>query len=83
MKKDILYIGLAIVVITIVGVIAYSVMEELGYFTSQSDTEYAGAGMFIIPVLKYLWEKVVQLFYLIVTLLLSALILTGIGILFF
>lgn len=82
MKKNILYIGLAIVVITVVGVIAYSVMEELGYFTP-SGTEYAGAGMFIIPVLKYLWEKVVQLFYLIVILLLSALILTGIGIILF
>lgn len=83
MKKDFIYITIAVIVICIIGVVAYLGMSDLGYFDKTDNLAETGlSGAVLIPVMKYLWDKVVQLFYLVVTILIGGVILAGIGIIF-
>lgn len=83
MKKDMLYIIIAAVAILIIGVVAYLVMQDLGYFNNTGTaTRMQVGGVALIPVLKFLWEKVMQLFFLLVSIAIGLIVLCGIGMLF-
>lgn len=83
MKKDLLYITIAAVVICIVGVIAYLVMNDLGYFDKADNFSGTGlGGAVLIPIMKYIWDKVLQLISLLITIGIGILIICGLGLIF-
>lgn len=88
MKKNYLYIIIAVLAIIIIGCVAYIIMADMGYFgkATVATVQTPGAelgGVALIPILKYLWNKLVQLFYLVVTVLIGGVILSGIGVILF
>ncbi|WP_085537237.1 hypothetical protein [Massilibacteroides vaginae] len=88
MKKEYLHIIIAALIIVIIGCISYIIMSDMGYFGTTSEVTktdpslFEAGGIALSPILKYLWDKLVQLFFLIVTILIGGVILAGIGVIF-
>lgn len=86
MKKEITIIVIAAVVIFIVGIVAYQVMSGMGYFndTNSDSASFLGiGGTVLIPAIKYLWDKILQLISLLITIAIAVFIICGIGIILF
>lgn len=85
MKKDVFIIIITAVLICIVGVVAYLVMDNMEYFNNTGSSSFTGleaSGMLLIPVLKWLWDKFLQILSILIAIAIGAIILAGLGLIF-
>jgi hypothetical protein len=68
MKRNIFYITITVVVTCVAAIITYRLMSDAGCFSKTGNLPEAGfGGAVLIPVMKCIWGKIVQLFYLLVS----------------
>lgn len=88
MKRTWVIILIALLVIGLIGVAAYCQMDSMGYFDKQSVTKASndltvgagiGGGVFI-SILKFIWDKVMQIVHLVLSILVAAFIFCAIAI---
>lgn len=88
MKRTWVIILIALLVIGLIGVAAYCQMDSMGYFDKQSVTKASndlavgtgiGGGVFI-SILKLIWDKVMQIVHLVLSILVAAFIFCAIAI---
>lgn len=88
MRRTWVIILIALLVIALIGVAAYYLMDSMGYFDKQSVSKASndltvgtgiGGGIFI-SILKFIWDKVMQIVHLIISILVAAFIFCAIAI---
>lgn len=79
MRKIWVILFIALLVIGLIGVAAYYQMDSMGYFDKQSVTKASndlalgtgiGGGVFI-SILKFIWDKVMQIVHLVISILIA------------
>jgi hypothetical protein len=81
MKKNIFHITITVVVVCVAAIIAYRLMYDAGCFSRADNLPETGfGGTVLIPVMRYIWGKIVQLFYILVSVAIGILTLCSLGI---